>query len=65
MFEDLSRELVISRGIQNNSNKRNNNSQVNHNPPVSPGKFPTHTNMERVDNALILPVFKGIESEDP
>jgi hypothetical protein len=64
-FEDLSRELVISRGSQRNSNQRNSSSTINQNQPVSLGRGPTHNNMEGVDNTLRLPEFKGIGSEDP
>jgi hypothetical protein len=67
MFEDLSKEIVVSQGGSSSSSQNSGSSvqSQNQSQPTSPRGGTTSNNMVGVDNTLRLPEFQGIGSEDP
>jgi hypothetical protein len=63
--EDLSKELIVSKGGQSSSNQSSGSSAQSQSQPTSPRGGTTQRNMAGVDNTLRLPEFQGVGSEDP
>jgi len=66
MFEDLSKEIVVSQGGPSSSNQSSGSNARSQNQiqPTSPRGGTTPINMAGVDNTLRLPEFQGIGSGD-
>jgi hypothetical protein len=64
-FEYLSKELIVSRGRQNNSIQSSGSSVSIQSQPTSPGGGTTQNTMAGLDNTLRMPEFQGVGLEDP
>jgi hypothetical protein len=65
-FEDLSKSIIVSQGVQSVNSQSSGSSTKNQNqgPPTSPRGGNTQTNMAGIDNTLRLLEFKGVGLED-
>jgi hypothetical protein len=64
-FEDLSKELIVSKGRQSSSSKSSGSNVMSQSQPTLPRGGTTKNNMAGLDNTLRLPEFQGVGSEDP